>query len=127
VIRREAMKHTSLISPERGSDVHFLAELVLYGTFAVVPEYLFHRRFHQASSSWNRSSDEHQRKYYEPSRHSRSGMHTWLKYRHLAGGVWRSPIEVRNKFGLTADLLRKFLWERQALSAEIISLVASRH
>jgi glycosyltransferase involved in cell wall biosynthesis len=127
VIRREAMKHTSLISPERGSDVHFLAELALYGKFAVVPEYLFHRRFHQGSSSWNRSSLDHQRQYYEPTRQIGSGMHTWRKYRHLVGGVWRSPIEVRSKVALTADLVRRSMWEREALRAEIISLVASRH
>jgi len=127
VIRREAMKHTSLISPERGSDVHFLAELALYGKFAVVPEYLFHRRFHQGSSSWDRTSHEHQRRYYEPTRQNGFAMQTWRKYRQLLDGVWRSPIEIRSKAALTMDLLRKSVWEREALRAEIISLVANRH
>ena len=51
------MKRTSLIGGELASDIRFLAELSLYGKFFVLPEYLFSRRFHETSSSWERGPE----------------------------------------------------------------------
>jgi glycosyltransferase involved in cell wall biosynthesis len=126
LIRRSTMKRTRLIGAERASDVHFLAELSLYGKFRLLPDYLFFRRYHTQSSSWNRVDSSHQEKYYDPKRSLRLGMHTWRKYRSLAGGAWRAPIPLSEKFGLMGDLARMANWERGDLARELLAPVTSR-
>jgi glycosyltransferase involved in cell wall biosynthesis len=126
LIRRSIMKRTHLIGAERASDVHFLAELSLYGKFRLLPERLFFRRYHQQSSSWNRADASHQEKYYDPKKNLRLGMHTWRKYRSLVNSVWRAPIPVGEKVGLTGDLMRMANWERGDLARELVAPVTSR-
>ncbi|MEP7242483.1 MAG: glycosyltransferase family A protein [Gammaproteobacteria bacterium] len=121
VIRRSAMRGTHLIGAERASDVHFLGELSLYGKFRLVPEFLFFRRYHQQSSSWNRGDVKHQNQYYDPKNTSHFGMHTWRKYRTLVSGVWHAPIGIGDKVGLSADLARMSLWERERLARELVA------
>lgn len=126
LIRRSAMQRTRLIGSERASDVHFLAELALYGKFALLSEQLFFRRYHQQSSSWDRASKEHQEKYYNPGKKSAFRMHTWRKYSHLASSVWRAPIPMGQKLDLAAHLARQSGWDRGALAHELAGLLALR-
>jgi glycosyltransferase involved in cell wall biosynthesis len=126
VIRRSAMKQTGLIGAERASDVHFLAELALYGKFVLLPEYLFYRRYHEQSSSWDRKSEAHQRKYYDPGAKTSFGMHTWRKYRHLARAIWRAPISPTEKLSTSAHLMRTLIWERGQLAGELVALARHR-
>jgi len=122
VIRRSAMNRTRLIGPQHTSDVHFLAELSLFGKFFLLPEYLFFRRFHTQSSSWNRADVERQLAYYAPNRKDLR-MHAWRKIWLLGSAAWRAPIPARERFGLTADVARLASWEREALARELVTLV----
>lgn len=126
LIRRAAMERTRLIGSERASDVHFLAELALYGKFALLPDQLFFRRYHQQSSSWDRASKEHQVAYYSPGKRSAFRMHTWRKYGQLASGIWRSPIPAGQKLELAAYLGRTSVWERRELAGELGGLLTLR-
>lgn len=126
LIRRSAMLRTRLIGSERASDVHFLAELALYGKFALLQEQLFFRRYHQQSSSWDRSSKEHQQKYYDPGKKTAFRMHTWRKYSHLGWGVWRSNIPTAQKLGLTAHLGRSAIWDYREIAGELGGLLTFR-
>jgi glycosyltransferase involved in cell wall biosynthesis len=126
LIRRGAMERTRLIGAEFNSDTHFLAELALYGKFSVIPEFLFFRRLHEHSSSWKRGDTEHQRGYYDPGRSGYFGMHHWRKYWHMPLRVWRAPISLAQKVGLSQDLLRFAYWDRTNLLLELRALVASR-
>ncbi len=126
VIRRAAMEHTGLIGNEIGSDEHFLAELSLHGKFAVVPEYLFFRRFHPQSSSWDRQSCEHQRQYYDPGRRGGFSMQAWRKYRALFDGIWRSPVPLPTRLLLSLDVSRFAMWNFRELVAEAVGLVNAR-
>lgn len=119
LVRRSVMARTRLIGPEHNSDTHFLAELALYGKFWLLPEVLFFRRFHPTSSSWKREDHEHQRAYYDPSHHDHAEMHRWKKYAGLARAVWRAPVSLGDKLGLTADLGRYARWERERLRREL--------
>jgi glycosyltransferase involved in cell wall biosynthesis len=119
LIRREAMNRTRLIGPELASDVHFLAELALMGKFALLPEQLFFRRFHEQSSSWNRDNVEHQRKYYNPGSKRSSVFHTWKKHRRLISSVWRAPIGIQQKLRLSRDLARFLVWDGGQLTREL--------
>jgi glycosyltransferase involved in cell wall biosynthesis len=126
VIRREAMAQTGLIGNELASDVHFLAEMTLYGKFRVVPEHLFFRRYHEKSSSWNRSNLEHQRAYYNPGRRKGFSMHSWKKFIRLYSGVWGSPVPFGQKLLLSKDLARFAFWDRSGLAADLANLVPPR-
>jgi glycosyltransferase involved in cell wall biosynthesis len=126
LIRRSALSRTRLIGTERGSDIHFLAELALYGRFTLLPDILFFRRYHQQSSSWDRSSDLHQRKYYDPGAKTAFGMHSWRKYGHLANALWRAPISMVDKVRATTYLARTSLWERPELATELVALARKR-
>jgi glycosyltransferase involved in cell wall biosynthesis len=125
VMRREAAAKTRLIASERASDVHFLAELALYGKFHVFPETLFFRRYHEQSSSWKRTDSSHQRKYYDPTGKSYYGGHTWKKYAGLYRGMLRSPIALSEKAKLSVALARMAMWERAELGHELTSQLQS--
>jgi glycosyltransferase involved in cell wall biosynthesis len=126
LIRRDAMSRTRLFGPEVNSDTHFLAELSLYGKFYLLRERLFFRRMHEGCSSWRRDSEEHQRNYYDPGRRFLFGLHIWRKYMTLPGRIWRAPIPLADKLGLTKDLARWAYWERKRMYGELSALVAPR-
>jgi glycosyltransferase involved in cell wall biosynthesis len=126
LIRRAAAAKTRLIATERASDVHFLAELALYGKFHLIPEALFFRRYHEQSSSWNRTDDSHQRKYYAPGSKANYGGHTWRKFAGLSRGIWRAPISLSEKARLSARLARMAAWDREHLGRELIAAFQSR-
>lgn len=127
VIRRAAMARTDLIGGELASDIRFLAELSLYGKFVVLPEYLFFRRFHEASSSWERSDMDRQRAYYDPGKLTRFGMHTWRRFARLTVGTARAPISGWEKWKVMKYLGRKARWQRRVLVREIrLLLLGSR-
>lgn len=119
VIRRAAMIRTSLIGDELSSDFRFLAELSLYGKFFVLPEYLFFRRFHEQSSSWERDDMDHQRAYYDPERRTRFLMHAWRRYVNLLSAVTRAPIGIKEKVGLYRYLARKMKHQKKTLLKEL--------
>lgn len=122
ITRRSAMKRTRLIGRQLASDVHYLAELSLYGKFQVVPEYLFYRRYHTQSSSWNRADAKAQQAYYAPKKKGLR-LQSWRKFWILMSAVWRAPMPARDRIGLTADVARMGVWERGALVRELGSLV----
>lgn len=124
LIRRAAMARTRLMTDEQACDVHFVAELSLYGKFWLLPERLFHRRLHPEASSWDMRDESRLRQYYDPSRRDRLGLHTWRKYRRLAGAVLRSPLPAGDKTALLADLLRRMNWDRRPLLEETRATVA---
>jgi hypothetical protein len=119
LIRRAAMARTRLIGTERNSDTHFLAELSLYGKFWLLPETLFFRRYHTASSSWLRDDVGHQKSYYDPSNRTYFGLQAWHKYGHLMRAIWRAPIGIGAKLALSNDIARFARWDRLTLMREL--------
>lgn len=124
LIRRAAMAKTRLIGTERNSDTHFLAELALHGRFWLLPEILFFRRYHAASSSWLRDDATHQKSYYDPANRTYSGFHAWQKYGHLLRAVWRAPIGTGSKVALSTDIARFARWDRLTLMRELRAWVS---
>ncbi|HSE27783.1 MAG TPA: glycosyltransferase family 2 protein [Gemmatimonadales bacterium] len=120
VIRRSAMLHTGLIGSELASDIRFLAEMAMLGKFAVVPEHLFGRRFHEASSSWAREDAEWQRRYYAPGRSGVARFGTWRRYTHLLLRAARIPIPLADRWELLRFLGRRMRWQRGVLARELI-------
>lgn len=120
VIRRSAMLKTGLIGPQLASDVHFLAELSLYGKFAVVPDYLFFRRMHPNSSSWDRTDDRHQQQYYDPSGRIKAKLSRAeaMALRSLTAIAWRSGVPLKEKLSLGGYVLRRAFHSRTELWAD---------
>lgn len=127
VLRRSAMLRTGLIGSELASDIRFLAEMAMLGKFAVVPEYLFGRRFHEESSSWAREDAERQRRYYAPDRRGMARLGTWRRYLHLVHRAARVPLPLRTRWELLRFLGRRMRWQRGILFEELLqSAVRSR-
>jgi glycosyltransferase involved in cell wall biosynthesis len=126
VIRRAAMRRTGLIGGELASDIRFLAELSLHGKFVVVPEYLFFRRFHEGSSSWERDDMARQRAYYDPGRRSGFGLHRLRRLLHLFAAGIRAPIGWRERWRLWKYLGRRARWDRRLLWGELTAAVGRR-
>lgn len=128
VIRRAAMMRTTLIGNELASDIRFLAELSLYGKFFVLPEYLFFRRFHETSSSWERGIAggpekdwDSQRAYYDPERKTLSGigLNHWRRYGSLLRAITQSPIDFQEKMGSYRYIASKMKKKRRLLLQEL--------
>ena len=126
LIRRSAMSKTRLIGAHKASDFDFLGEMALLGKFWLLPEIRFYRRFHPESSSWDRGSAEHQRKYYDPGSKSDAGMDSWRRFGFQFDMIWRSPISLPDKLALSADIGRWARYERHALSRELLGRVLHR-
>ena len=119
LIRREALSRTALIGPQLGSDIHLLAELSLHGRFFVLPEFLYFRRYHDGSSSWDRQDTQRQQTYYDPGHKTYFGMHTWKRYIALLRAVWRAPVGPADKLRSCRYLGRQIRWERIDLGREV--------
>ncbi len=127
VLRRSAMLRTGLIGSELASDIRFLAEMAMLGKFAVVPEYLFGRRFHEQSSSWAREDPEWQRRYYAPGRSRVARLGTWRRYLHLLHRAARVPLPLADRWQLLRFIGRRMRWQRGVLFEELVrSVVRSR-
>lgn len=68
VIRRDALMRTSLVQPFVSSDVPLLVELALLGRWHEVPERLFLRRIHEASSRQGRVTMSQVARWFDPGR-----------------------------------------------------------
>jgi len=121
VMRRDVMARTDLVGSELASDIRFLAELSLYGKFYLLPDYRFYRRFHQTSSSWERTNIARQIEYYAP-RHSSFRFHTWRRYARLLKAVARAPIPTGEKWHAAKYLGRIMRWQRWKLIRELAAL-----
>ena len=120
LIRRQVLSRTTLLGHHLGSDADLLAELALYGRFFLMSEFLFFRRFHPASSSWDREDMQRQRDYYDPGHKTYFGMHTIKKYIKLFTVVQRAPIGVSEKLRLFRFLGRRMRWDRAVLARELL-------
>jgi glycosyltransferase involved in cell wall biosynthesis len=125
VIRMEHLRKTRLMALHGGSDLNFLAELSLYGKFCEVPEYLYFRRFHTESSSWDRAEGAHANRRYYSTTSKASKLKQWRIHTMLLTSIPRSDLSPRSKWRATRFLLRKMVWARPALIRELRDVVTS--
>ena len=96
-------------------------------SFTCIPETLFFRRYHEQSSSWNRTDDSHQRKYYAPEqqgdlRRPHVAQVRGTLSRHLA----RADLVAREDRVCRLRLARMAAWDREHLGRELIAAFQSR-
>jgi len=118
LMRADIVRRTRLPGDYLGSDMVFLAELVLYGPFWEIPEVLFFRRLHDGAFS-NMALPEKQT-YYRPERrpgvHLQGWRHLWEHVRALA----RAPIPASERGRLTWFLIRRAISQRDDLARELV-------
>jgi glycosyltransferase involved in cell wall biosynthesis len=118
LLRRDVMLGTRLIAGHKASDIDFLAEMALRGRFHLLPDIRFFRRFHPASSSWERGDEQHQKSYYDPADRVNLGVDTWRRFGFQFRMVSDAPIGWFDKLALYKDLGRGLRHKRDVLWRE---------
>ena len=121
LMRAAVMRRTRLLGGYPGSDVVFLAELSLYGTFWEIPEFLFCRRFHPAASS--NMDRARLREFWNPNGRRRIYLHHWTHFLELVRAVARAPLDMTEKIRVGRYLTRRAIWNRDELVRELSAAV----
>ncbi len=118
LIRSRALRHTPLIKPYYSSDIVLMAEVVLYGKFVEVPEYLFYRRMDSKAATAMKSEDE-VLEHYDPKKRKPMMFQNWKYSAGTWGAVWRVPLPIAEKFCLYPYALRRGIQDRNELAGDI--------
>jgi glycosyltransferase involved in cell wall biosynthesis len=124
LIRSETLRRTALVGSFIGGDIPLLAELVLYGKFREVPEFLFFRRIHPQAASVRR--EDQLLELYDPKKKFASPLTTWRHYHAYFRGVTRAPLPLAEKARFFARLLRMATWSRCELLGELRVAIAQK-
>lgn len=121
VIRLDALKQVRPLMSHPLADRVLLAELSMHGKISQVPEYIYFRRMHAASSSFNRSSEDHQVRYVLPAGARNIRWHAWRYHLGLLRRVLCAPLHPAEKLALVTYLARTIVWDRKALLSELVT------
>jgi glycosyltransferase involved in cell wall biosynthesis len=122
LMRPEIIRRTGKFGDYPGSDMVFLGELSLYGTFVEVPEYLFRRRYEPASAIRN-SSLENWQDFFAPSTRGKFVLRTWRhQYEYLMAGL-HAPLSIADKARVAGTIARLCIAVRRELLQELTGAV----
>jgi glycosyltransferase involved in cell wall biosynthesis len=119
LMRSSVLCKTMLEGDYPGSDVVFLAELILYGYFMKVPEYLFFRRMHSEASS-NLKSPEEQQIFWDPNKQRHHYYREWKHLFEYMKLVLRTPLSTWERLRVTTVILTWVKWGRMRLLSELL-------
>ena len=91
LIRSNALRLTRLEQPYSNSDIAFLAELVLYGKFAEVPDTSFFRRMFEISAQ-KYPSPYDRMAIYEPDKPGQLSFPHWWLFADFLSAIYQAPI-----------------------------------
>jgi glycosyltransferase involved in cell wall biosynthesis len=117
LMRSAVLRRTGLLGRFLDSDVVFVAELSLYGTFWEVPEVLFFRRFHPGASSSMSTSEIVT--FYHADRGRRPLLRDWRHAAELSRVVLRAPVSAAEKARALGLLIQRAVRGRDSLIREI--------
>lgn len=111
LIRRSALQKTRLLGNYIMADCNVVSFLALLGRFHELPQHLLFLRAHPGSSSWFEGatwSFERMQNFFDPAVKGRFALAMSIRRHHFehARAVWRSPLGVRAKVGLTMYCMR---------------------
>jgi glycosyltransferase involved in cell wall biosynthesis len=118
LIRASALAKTPLMRGFYGSDCSLMAELVLRGKFAELPEVLFVRRM-DARSATAKMSPDAVASFFNPGTRQAPLFSTWRLHQHYLGAVWRAPISATAKLCVARYIARSLRWSREKLAREV--------
>ncbi len=120
LMRREALAKTALLQSYAASDINLIGELLLYGKYKELDDYLFDRRMHPGASSWDRADSEKQKEFWDPNRKSLQ-LNTFRKIYEYYKGAGRAPIGALEKLYIFIYITKIVYWDKKVLADEIIN------
>ena len=121
VIRTDALRQTRLLPRYAGGDFRLMAELSVLGTVVEIPDVLYVRRIHGASSKGNAGDATWLRRYMSGSRGGVRAAY-WRLCLDRAGIVVRAPIPVTRKVVILGRLARLMRYHWRRLAEELADL-----
>ncbi|MEM7081351.1 MAG: glycosyltransferase family 2 protein [Pseudomonadota bacterium] len=118
LMRRDALSQTALFGNFVASDMNLIAELTLYGKYFEMPETRFSRRMHDLSSSHDRSDENLQRNFWDPSK-QRLLMQSWRGLMAYYNAAKRAPIPTGDRRKIYQYLTKTMYWTKGELFAEL--------
>jgi len=125
VTRTDVLKQTPFFE-HPFADCIVLAEISLYGKIYELPEFLYYRRLHPDSSSWKRNDPRHQARRLFSEGTQRFDWPAWKFHLALLDRVRRSPIALRDRVSIEANLVRRMVWSRRELVEECVRWTMQR-
>lgn len=122
LMRREQLAKTALMGNYVASDINLIAELTLYGEFHEIPEHLFCRRMHPEASSWDRSDDERQKNFWDPSKR-KLFLQSWRSIYEYFKASFRAPLPIKEKATLFYYICKKAYWRKKPMAKEIFYFI----
>ncbi|WP_447968809.1 glycosyltransferase family 2 protein [Nitrospira sp. M1] len=119
VIRSDILRKTRLIQNYSPSDKVLLLELMLYGPFIELPEYLFFRRLHPAASGHVKTI-EAQQEFYDPQTKGKIFLFAWNLLIQKLRVVREAPSSPLQKMHMLLSIARRMLTDRKRLLMEPI-------
>lgn len=119
LMRSDVLRKTKLEGNYPGSDMVFLAEMILYGKFIQIPEFLFFRRFH-ASAFSSLASEEQQQAYWDPMTRGKIFLRTWKHLFENFRSVKRAPLKFLDKLSVFKVLMQLVVWYRKKMLQELV-------
>ena len=125
LMRASAVSKTALMRSGRfpGADTNFMAELILYGKFVEIPEYLFSRRMHPDASSWDRSDSQQQVQFWNAGS-AQFTVPSWRKQVDTLRAIAAATLDRQEQLRLFAHTLRRMYWGRRELVRELLQFAA---
>jgi glycosyltransferase involved in cell wall biosynthesis len=124
VIRVDTVRRTLPLLHHTLSDRIFVAELSLYGKIAQVDAYQYFRRFHERSSSYNRTTKAEMAQRTFPTGWHGTSKEAWMYHWALIRRVVHSPMSIGQKARALRFLVRGMIWDRRTLLEELTGVRA---
>ncbi len=118
LMRREQLAHTALFGNFVASDMNLIAELTLYGKYYELPDTRFSRRMHELSSSHDRTDEDLQRNFWDPSKR-RLLMQLWRGHMAYYSAARRAPLSSKDRRRIYRYLTKTMYWTKGELFAEL--------
>jgi glycosyltransferase involved in cell wall biosynthesis len=127
LMRADAMRKTNLFGDGTipAVDTRFMAEMALQGKFIEIPQMLFHRRMHEASSSSDRSDSEKQEHFWKPNAGGFRLPRCRLFSSYLKS-TWRAPMGFLEKLRLSLHIFKWIIASSPSITLELSQYVLGR-
>ena len=121
LMRSDAMRKTNLFGDGTipAVDTRFMAELTLQGQFVEIPQVLFYRRIHDASSSADRADNEKQQNFWKPKGFGFQLPKSRLYLSYLKS-IWKAPMSFWEKLRLFLLIGKWTLRQSPNIALEIL-------
>lgn len=110
LIRTNVLKETPIVGSYPSSDLVLLGELVLYGEFYEIPEYLFFKRDHPDNSIRSHPTYRERIAWYDPSKKDKLYLTKWKWFLEYIRAIQLAPINLSEKLLCYVQMSQWITW-----------------